>query len=465
MRSLNSPQSTYKNSQSWTDDLPICKDTGIGFSTNQLYRKDGNPQEQHQYQDCSSHFKFHDHFYWYAVFDGHGGKRAADFCSQRMTAEIYFSQLNENKTDDDEVKNLLRQAFITVEKAYMESLDDLVAERTSLLYDIPEGLSHYEAYQKVPHIVEGINRLNNELSAGTAAAVALVFNNKLYVANVGNCRVLLCQTDANSVLKVVQLSIDHDMKNEDELLRLSQIGINTKNLRHSSRLGNQENTRCLGNYLVKAGYQDFEDLSMATQEPIVSEPDIHGGIVLDESSRFLLLMSAGLYKSIEETTGTEQVNKYIAQCVVEQFREQATLTGVAQAVVDKVVRLHHDWYMSNSLNHSCTSGRKDITLVLRNFNYPLPNAITSPINPKVTFNPKVEADSISEYTNTTATAASNTNSTATTSDTTSSQDSKTETDDGVGPDQRIEAYVDFSAFYTNFEKAKMDGTLPADLDF
>lgn len=85
-----------------------------------------------------------------------------------------------------------------------------------------------------------------------------------------------------------------------------------------SRLGNQENTRCLGNYNVKGGYKDFEDLAMATQEPIISEPDIHGGIVLDESCRFLLLMSAGLYKSIEDATGTDQVNKYIAQCVVEQ---------------------------------------------------------------------------------------------------------------------------------------------------
>lgn len=85
-----------------------------------------------------------------------------------------------------------------------------------------------------------------------------------------------------------------------------------------SRLGNQENSRCLGNYTVKGGYKDFEDLAMAAQEPIIAEPDIHGGITLDESHRFLLLMSAGLYKSIEEATGSDQVNKYIAQCVVEQ---------------------------------------------------------------------------------------------------------------------------------------------------
>lgn len=83
-------------------------------------------------------------------------------------------------------------------------------------------------------------------------------------------------------------------------------------------MGNQENTRCLGNYLVKGDYKELEDLKMATHEPVIAEPDIHGGIPLDESCRFLLVMSAGLYKSIEEATGTDQVNKYIAQCVVEQ---------------------------------------------------------------------------------------------------------------------------------------------------
>lgn len=86
----------------------------------------------------------------------------------------------------------------------------------------------------------------------------------------------------------------------------------------ATHLGNQENTRCLGNYLVKGGYKEFDDLNMATQEPIIAEPDIHGGITIDETCQFLLLMSAGLYKSVEEATRTDQVNKYIAQCVVEQ---------------------------------------------------------------------------------------------------------------------------------------------------
>lgn len=49
----------------------------------------------------------------------------------------------------------------------------------------------------------------------------------------------------------------------------------------------------------------------------------------------------------------------------------------------------------------------------------------------------------------------------TTTDTdTSSSDMRSEIDTGVGPDQRIESYVDFSIFYKHVENAKANGTLP-----
>lgn len=54
-----------------------------------------------------------------------------------------------------------RQAFITVERGYMDSIGDLLAERTSLQFDIPEGLNSYlpEGYQNFPNVV-GYNFLN-----------------------------------------------------------------------------------------------------------------------------------------------------------------------------------------------------------------------------------------------------------------------------------------------------------------
>nr|CAD7200052.1 unnamed protein product [Timema douglasi] len=364
----------------------------------------------------------------YGVFDGHEGVQAATFALERMAAEILLGQLT-GKSTDEEIKEVLRQAFITVERGYLESVDDCLAQRTSLQYEIPDNLTPYEAYQKFPHLVDKLNSLNLELSSGTTAVVALVYGGRLYVANVGDSRALLCR----------------------------------------SHLGNQENTRCLGNYLVKGGYKEFEELADASTEPVIAEPEIHGGIVLDDSCRFLLLMSDGLYKSLQEATGTDQ------------FREQSTLTGVAQAVVDKIVRIHHDVYMSGSTTSNgqsiITGKRDDITLLVRNFNFPMPNALNSPTNAVVRFNPVVTTVNTPQWeasddnltsensmtdTNTTATNTTDQNDTSTTE---SSSDIIPHRLNPMDPNQRVNSYVDFSEYYRNVEKMRQEGTLPPGIDF
>ena len=55
--------------------------------------------------------------------------------------------------------------------------------------------------------------------------VALVYEDRLFVANVGDARALLCKTDSDGVLRVLQLSQDHVPSNEDEVLRLTTLGI------------------------------------------------------------------------------------------------------------------------------------------------------------------------------------------------------------------------------------------------
>ncbi|XP_014485131.1 PREDICTED: TGF-beta-activated kinase 1 and MAP3K7-binding protein 1-like [Dinoponera quadriceps] len=452
----------FQDSQyNWTDDLPVCKQSGVGFSTNQIYREDGYRQEEHPFEDRSFHCRYDDSTFLYGVFDGHEGTKAANFAMQRIAAEILLGQLI-GKATDEEVKEVLRQAFIAVEKGYLESIGDLLAERTSLQFDIPDGLNSYETYQKFPDLVDKLNALNCELSAGTSAVVALVFKGRLYVANVGDSRALLCKTDSNQVLRVVQLSVDHDLRNEDELLRLSQLGLDVESVRQGSHLGNQENTRCLGNYLVKGGYREFEELASSAAEPIIAEPEIHGSIELDESCRFLLLMSRGLYKSLEEATGTEQVNKELALIAVEQFRVQSTLTGVAQAVVDKIVRIHHDVNMS-----TLTSGKRDdITLLVRNFNFPLPHALKSPTSQSVRFNPVVQTAPIRTIPDNEDFSSTGTGITDDNFDTSTTETSTT-TSDMYPPNARItdrnakiKPYVDFSEYYENVDKRRQEGTLP-----
>lgn len=98
---------TYQTSNSWTDDLPVCKLSGVGSCTNQIYREDGCRQEEHKFEDRSFHCKIDDALYMYVVFDGHEGCKAVDFCFPRMAAEILLEQLKEKKTDE-EVKDVLK---------------------------------------------------------------------------------------------------------------------------------------------------------------------------------------------------------------------------------------------------------------------------------------------------------------------------------------------------------------------
>ncbi|XP_005094474.1 TGF-beta-activated kinase 1 and MAP3K7-binding protein 1 isoform X2 [Aplysia californica] len=355
---------------SWTDDLPVCHLSGVGLSTNQVYREDGNRREAHGCEDRNFHFS-HDNCFLYGVFDGHNGTRVADFAAQRIPAELLLGQLQPN-FGDHEVKEALRQAFIGVEKGYFESMDGLLAERTTCQDRLPEGIGQYEAYQKYPDVISKLQELEKEISGGTTATVVLIYNNKLYVANVGDTRAFLCKTGPDGVLRLIQLSYDHTIADPGEQARLHQAGVDINKLKILRRVGNSDCTRCIGDYHVKGGYKDIDILSSAKVEPVIADPFVDGGIDIDSSCAFLLVMSDGLYQALTDATGTETVNGDIAKMVAVEFSQQTTLTGVAQAVVDRVVRIHHDTFMTGTAEQkNLCKKRDDITLLVRNFNYAL----------------------------------------------------------------------------------------------
>ncbi|KAH9504077.1 PHOsphatase [Bulinus truncatus] len=367
--------SSYRNMMqdpalSWTDDLPVCHFSGVGLSTNQIYREDGNRREAHENEDRNFHFR-HDSCFLYGVFDGHNGTRVADFAAQRMPAELLLGQLQPNFSDE-EVKEALKQAFIGVEKGYFESMDGLLAERTTCQDRLPEGIGQYEAFQKYPEIINKLQELDREISGGTTATVVLIYNSKLYVANVGDTRAFLCKTDTDGVLRVIQLSYDHTIADPGEQTRLQQAGLDINKLKLLRRVGNSDCTRCIGDYHVKGGYKDIDVLRAASVEPVIADPFVDGGIDIDQSCAFFVIMSDGLYQALTDATGTETVNGDIAKMVAQEFSQQTTLTGVAQAVVDRVVRIHHDTFMTgNADKKTLCQKRDDITLLVRNFHYPL----------------------------------------------------------------------------------------------
>eukprot|EP00118_Oscarella_pearsei_P015309 m.137436 g.137436 ORF g.137436 m.137436 type:complete len:173 (+) comp38219_c0_seq27:33-551(+) len=121
---------------SWTDDLSPSPATGLGVSANQRYHRDGNRSEVREMEDTSFHHQVGSDCL-YGVFDGHEGRKVAEYARQRFPAELLLGQL-EGVDDDERVVQALQNSFLQVERAYFSSIDGLVAEKAQLQLSLPQ---------------------------------------------------------------------------------------------------------------------------------------------------------------------------------------------------------------------------------------------------------------------------------------------------------------------------------------
>lgn len=87
--------------------------TGIGLSTNCIYREDGLRQPEHEYEDQSYHFKCDEKTSMYGIFDGHDGFEVAKYALDTIAAEVLLNQL-EDKVSDEDVKTVLKYASLVL---------------------------------------------------------------------------------------------------------------------------------------------------------------------------------------------------------------------------------------------------------------------------------------------------------------------------------------------------------------
>ncbi|XP_034437358.1 TGF-beta-activated kinase 1 and MAP3K7-binding protein 1 isoform X2 [Hippoglossus hippoglossus] len=366
--------------QSWTDDLPLCQMCGVGTATNSVYSSDDKGTQSHPNEDGHLRFRGEDGCFLYGVFNGYDGSRVASFASQCLTAELLLGQLKSNHTDSD-VRRILTQAFDVVEKSYFETIDDALAEKAHLSnYVLPhnENVSFHQLSPQSQKVQERLKELEQEVSGGATAVVALILNNKLYIANVGTNRVLLCKSSSDGQNQVLQIGRPHNTDNEDELQRLATLGVDSARVRQAGQIAGQSSTRRLGDYRVKFNYNEIDLLSVAKTKPIIAEPEIPVSQSLDSVTGFLLLMSEGLINALESAHGTEQANQEIVAMVAAELALQTSLEAVAQSVVERVKRLHHDVYVSGRQRATFCSQHEDMTLLIRTLNYPLADGALTP---------------------------------------------------------------------------------------
>lgn len=206
----------------------------------------------------------------------------------------------------------------------------------------------------------------------------------------------------------------------------------------------------MGNYLGKGGYKENEVLSQSFGEPLNSSPEIIGPVTLDDQCRFLLILSGGLCKVLTQLFSDDLtiVNKELVSIVVQQFNRQSTLVGVAQSVINQISQLHHDSYMKTKMSGADYpfNSRDDMTLLIRNFSFQMPNSI--------------ENSRQSTMTSTVSGSyAANTNTSYSSTNTSVNYNSSFNTD------RKTKPYVSFKEYYENVEIARKSGKLPKNIDF
>lgn len=122
-------------------------------------------------------------------------------------------------------------------------------------------MTSYQAHQHYPMEVAVLQQVEPRIVGGSTAVLAVIANNQLYIANVGDSRAILVYERTDSTLAVQQLSVDHGVENEEELRRLEGLGLSREDLRRAGRLGTQENTRSIGDYYIKRGYKNVDTLA------------------------------------------------------------------------------------------------------------------------------------------------------------------------------------------------------------
>jgi TAK1-binding protein 1 len=240
-------------------------------------------------------------------------------------------------------------------------------------------MTSYEAYLTYPVEVARMQELEPKISGGTTVVLAVVCGSTLYVANVGDSRAVLVNENEKGLQQVLQMSVDHGVENIDEMKRLVDLGLDREQLKRSGRLGSQENTRSIGDYSIKGGYKDVDTLQHCKAQPGLCEPYVDV-IPLTPHCKYIILMTDGVYKSIEEPFQQKagiDTNKVLMTTVNHEsdqlVAQKRRFNVLADRVLGRIRAIHEDAYKNNAAQDvrspvavACRK-RDDMTLLVHQF--------------------------------------------------------------------------------------------------
>jgi len=263
----------------------------------------------------------------FGVFDGHGGAEVAKFCQRYMVKE--FQALNGHSEGDVEealVRVFHRMDEMLRDQQYLEEIEklkikegneddvtgedsengagamdamDLLRRVFQLKRFISDGAASGEGNSSKTESSKPVDPEEALVQAGCTAVVAIKKDDKLYVANAGDSRGVLCRGN-----KAVALSEDHKPANDIEKNRIIAAGGFLSDVGGVCRVnGNLNLSRAIGDLRYKTN----NELPAAAQI-ITAEPDIMK-IQITSEDRFFVLACDGVW----DVMSNQDVVDFVAQ--------------------------------------------------------------------------------------------------------------------------------------------------------
>ncbi|KAF7052809.1 hypothetical protein CFC21_060850 [Triticum aestivum] len=199
---------------------------------------------------------------FYGVYDGHGGRAAVDFVSDHLG------------------KNVVAAVLATTTEEALE------AEPSS--WSTTDAVS---AAIRAAYLATDSELVKQGLRGGSCAATALVKDGDIYVANLGDCRAVMCRDGVATAV-----TSDHTAAREDERSRIESSGGYVS-------CGSNGVWRVQDCLAVSRAFGDAD-----LKRWVISEPEIRR-LPLTAGCEFLVLASDGLWNKVSNQEAVDAVSR------------------------------------------------------------------------------------------------------------------------------------------------------------
>lgn len=255
----------------------------------------------------------------FGVFDGHGGTEVAVYVGNHFTEEFLK---NENYLKND-IQTALEENFLKMDQLMLEKpgRDELILEYRKSKEEsskIKENNKNTQI-ENLRELIDPKEQPDAQISmfTGCTANVLCIKDKKLYFANAGDSRGVLCKKGC-----AYPMSVDHKPNLPNELKRIEKAGGWVSDGRV---LGNLNLSRCLGDSEYKL------DENISAEEQIIScFPDIKIEN-LDDSCDFAVLACDGIWDC--------KTNQEVCDFFIEKMKQKPTekLSKLIEELFDEIL--------------------------------------------------------------------------------------------------------------------------------